>query len=95
MDPRSILQFQLAPLNDGENLIAEAFKSGTLCRRVSQFYLHSHAFIHCGEKAVSCNSKISRRKLLRLDRNMCYDNDRCGLELLTFDVEIYLRIFPF
>jgi len=31
--------------------------------------------------------------LLGLDRNICYDSARSNLELLTFDLGTYFRIF--
>jgi len=35
----------VAPLTE-KNLAAEALRYGTHCRGISQFYLHTHAFIH-------------------------------------------------
>jgi len=39
---------------------------------------------HGSEKAVAWNSKTTGRKLPGLDQNICYDNTRSNLELLTF-----------
>jgi len=35
-------------------------------------------------KVITCNSKTTGRKLLRLDQNSCYDNARSNFELLAF-----------
>jgi len=39
---------------------------------------------HGKEKAVTCNSKTTGRKVLGRDRNNCYDNSWSNSELLTF-----------
>jgi len=46
---------------------------------------------HAIEKAVACNSKTTDRKLLGLDRNICYG--ACDIFILTFNLETYFRIF--
>jgi len=39
---------------------------------------------HISEKVIVCNSKTTGPKLLGLGRNICYNNARSNLELLTF-----------
>jgi len=48
---------------------------------VSGSWLQSQG--HTCEKAIACNSNTTGRKLLGLDQNICYDNARSNLELVT------------
>jgi len=44
---------------------------------------------HGSEKTIACNSKTTGRKLLGLDRNMCYGNAKSDSKLLTFDLDLW------
>jgi len=44
---------------------------------------------HSSEKVAASNSKTTGRKLLELDRNICFDNVRSNSMTLTFDLETF------
>jgi len=72
-----IFQFRLHILNVWDTY-SEYLSHSSVSRSLVQGQGYSN------EKAVARNSKTTRRKLLGLDWNICYDNARSNLELLLF-----------